>query len=106
MLCRRLLPALIHVKRACRRLTRIKTATAGKGQTGGVFLRIWKVRMDINRFTWALVLVLIVAPIVVVGILRFFLRKRGGLGSGWGGALFVTLCWVVALLAILAQVHS
>lgn len=60
--------------------------------------------MDINRFNWMLALILIVAPVAVVGLLKLVSRKRGG-SSGWGGMLFIGLCWLIAMLAILDRVR-
>lgn len=61
--------------------------------------------MDIKVLTWTLVLVLFAAPVLLVAVLKAVNRKRGGGGgSGWGGVLFISLCWIVAVLAIFSRV--
>ncbi len=60
--------------------------------------------MDRINLYWLLIAALFVFPLAVVGVLKFALRKRGGLGAGWGAALVVLMCWIVALLLIRRQV--
>jgi acetate kinase len=62
--------------------------------------------MDRINLYWLLIAALFVFPLAVVGVLKFALRKRGGLGAGWGAALVVLMCWIVALLLIRQQVAS
>ena len=49
--------------------------------------------MDRINLYWLLIAALFVFPLAVVGVLKFALRKRGGLGAGWGAALVVLMCW-------------
>ncbi len=60
--------------------------------------------MDRINLYWLLIAARFVFPLVVVGVLKFVLRKRGGLADGWGAALVVLMCWIVALLLIRQQV--
>ncbi|MCD9033243.1 hypothetical protein LDO32_16075 [Luteimonas sp. Y-2-2-4F] len=60
--------------------------------------------MHLNDITWILVALLVVVPVLIVAVLRFAFRHRGGIGTGIGGAIFVTLCWVAALAIILYRV--
>ena len=60
--------------------------------------------MHANDLTWILVVLLITVPLLIVAIARLAWRKRGGIGSGLGGTLLVTLCWVTALLVILRRI--
>jgi hypothetical protein len=62
--------------------------------------------LDVNHFSWTLLLVLIILPIAVIGLLNWFYRKRGGIDKGWGGALLVSLCLLVGLLVILKKVWA
>lgn len=62
--------------------------------------------MDINRIDWLPVLILIAAPVALVGILKLLARKRGNVvGSGWGGTLLITLCWLVAMWVIVDRIR-
>ncbi|WP_024889071.1 hypothetical protein [Luteimonas huabeiensis] len=60
--------------------------------------------MHLNDVTWILVVLLIAVPVLIVAALRFAFRHRGGIGTGIGGAIFVTLCWATALAIILYRV--
>lgn len=60
--------------------------------------------MDRINLYWLLIAALFVFPLAVVGLLKFVLRKRGDLADGWGAALVVLMCWIVALLLIRQQV--
>ncbi len=59
--------------------------------------------MNSNDIVWILVVLLIAIPVLVVAVMRLIYRKRGGIGSGIGGTIFVTLCWVVAIVVILRR---
>ena len=48
---------------------------------------------------WVIMLVVAVS-VAATGLLRWLYRRRGGLTAGWGGALFVGLCWIAALALI------
>ena len=54
---------------------------------------------------WKVLLVVLVLPVVVVGLLNLLLRKRGGLGAGWGGGLMALLAGVMAVLIILDKIR-
>ncbi len=54
---------------------------------------------------WKVLLVVLVLPVVVVGLLNLLLRKRGGLGAGWGGVLMALLAGVMAVLIILDKIR-
>lgn len=49
---------------------------------------------------WVILFVVVVS-VVATGLLRWLYRKRGGMTAGWGGALFVGLCWIAALALII-----
>jgi len=50
-------------------------------------------------------LVLMLVPTLSVAILNVIFRKRGGIGVGWGGVIFVLMAGIVALVIILARLH-
>lgn len=54
---------------------------------------------------WKILLFVLGAPVLTVFILNIILRKRGGLGAGWGAALTVFLAGIAALLVILDKVR-
>lgn len=60
--------------------------------------------MDLSDQTLALVAALIAAPIIVMELLNLLLKKRGGFGKGWGGAVFIGLCWIVAFGVIVTRI--
>lgn len=60
--------------------------------------------MNPDRIHWVLIGVLVVVPVLATACLQWCYRKRGGTDKGWGGALFATLCWIVALVLIWRQV--
>lgn len=60
--------------------------------------------MNVNHFSWTLLLILIVFPVAVIGLLDWCYRKRGGVDKGWGGALMVGLCLITGLVIILKRV--
>ena len=53
---------------------------------------------------WNLLLVILLFPVLAVALLNVILRKRGGIGAGWGGALVVLLAGLMALLVIFDKV--
>ncbi|MQU09650.1 hypothetical protein [Pseudomonas helleri] len=63
------------------------------------------VLMTMNESGWRLILVLLALPVLAVGLLNVAFRKRGGIGKGWGGVVFVGLAGLVALLAILEKIR-
>lgn len=44
---------------------------------------------------------LIAMSVTVTAIANWLYRKRGGIAVGWGGALFIGLCWIAALALII-----
>lgn len=61
--------------------------------------------MNPQLLHWLLVAVLLVLPVVVVAALNWSFRKRGGIGKGWGGTLFLSLCWITALFLVFDKVR-
>lgn len=59
--------------------------------------------LDIN--IWTTLLVVLLCPVLAVGLLNVLLRKRGGIGAGWGGVLVVLLAGVMAVLIILGKIR-
>jgi hypothetical protein len=59
--------------------------------------------MDIRTTTLIVVVALLAFPVVTIAVLNWIMRKRGGIGSGWGGAMFVALCWITAIGVILSK---
>lgn len=62
--------------------------------------------MEFNLSSWVTILGLFALPVVVIGVLRFAYRKRGGIGTGWGGTLLISLCWLAALLSLLMRIRG
>ncbi len=63
--------------------------------------------MDMSTGSQLPVLVLLgllVVPLIAVAALNRIFRKRGGIGGGWGGAIFVGLCWITAVIVILVKI--
>ena len=48
--------------------------------------------------------IVLVCPVLAVGLLNLFLRKRGGIGPGWGGMLVAVLAGLMAVLLILDKI--
>lgn len=48
-----------------------------------------------------LIAALIVVPALVAGTMYWTHRRQRGVVKGWGGALFILLCWFAALALIL-----
>lgn len=54
---------------------------------------------------WIFMLAIVVS-VVASALLKWLYRKRGGVATGWGGALFIGLCWIATLaLIIYRTVH-
>ena len=47
--------------------------------------------LGLDASIWNLLLVILLFPVLAVALLNVILRKRGGIGAGWGGALVVLL---------------
>ncbi len=55
-------------------------------------------------YSWILVSILLLVPSLVVGILRFGLRRKPSATSGWGGVLFAAMTFTAAIWIILEKV--
>ena len=60
--------------------------------------------LGLDASIWNLLLVILLFPVLAVALLNVILRKRGGIGAGWGGALVVVLAGRMALLVIFDKV--
>ena len=60
--------------------------------------------LGLDASIWNLLLVILLFPVLAVALLTVILRKRGGIGAGWGGALVVLLAGLMALLVIFDKV--
>ena len=60
--------------------------------------------LGLDASIWNLLLVILLFPVLAVELLNVILRKRGGIGAGWGGALVVVLAGLMALLVIFDKV--
>ena len=60
--------------------------------------------LALDASIWNLLLVILLFPVLAVALLNVILRKRGGIGAGWGGALVVLLAGLMALLVIFDKV--
>ena len=60
--------------------------------------------LGLDASIWNLLLVILLLPVLAVALLNVILRKRGGIGAGWGGALVVLLAGLMALLVIFDKV--
>lgn len=61
--------------------------------------------LGLDASLWKAILVILVCPVIVVGLLNVLLRKRGGIGPGWGGVLVVLLAGFVSVLIILEKIR-
>lgn len=57
-----------------------------------------------TEVSWLLLAVVLLLPSLVVGILRFGLRRPASAVNGWGGVLFALMTFAAALLIILEKV--
>ena len=60
--------------------------------------------LGLDASIWNLLLVILLFPVLAVALLNVILRKRGGIGAGWGGALVVVMAGLMALLVIFDKV--
>ena len=60
--------------------------------------------LGLDASIWNLLLVILLFPVLAVALLNVILRKRGGIGAGWGGARVVVLAGLMALLVIFDKV--
>lgn len=61
--------------------------------------------LGLDASIWKLMLILLVFPVLAVAALNVIFRKRGGIGAGWGGVLFVAAAAIVAVMVILDKVR-
>ena len=62
--------------------------------------------MDLSNQTLLLLGVLLMTPVVVVAILNLIFHPRNGIARGFGGALFIGLCWVATIGLIIHKVAN
>ena len=60
--------------------------------------------LGLDASIWNLLLVILLFPVLAVALLNVILRKRGGIGAGWGAALVVVLAGLMAFLVIFDKV--
>lgn len=53
---------------------------------------------------WILLAILLLVPSLVVGVLRYGLRREPSAISGWGGVLFAAMAFAAALWIIVERV--
>ncbi|MBB1472949.1 MULTISPECIES: hypothetical protein [unclassified Luteimonas] len=56
------------------------------------------------EYSWLLVAIVLLVPSLVVGFLRFGLRKEASAINGWGGVLFALMTFAAAIWIILEKV--
>lgn len=56
------------------------------------------------EYSWLLVAILLLAPSLVVGVLRFGLKRQASAINGWGGVLFALMTFAAAIWIILEKV--
>jgi hypothetical protein len=61
--------------------------------------------LGLDLALWKMLLLLVLVPVVSVVLLNLVFRKRGGIGVGWGGVIFVLMAAVVTVLVILDKVR-
>ncbi|MDI9271828.1 hypothetical protein [Stenotrophomonas sp. PFBMAA-4] len=54
---------------------------------------------------WMVLLFVLLVPMLLVVALNLALKKRGGLGRGWGAAIVLIFAGLTALLMILERVR-
>jgi len=62
--------------------------------------------MDLSNQTLLLLGVLLTTPVVVVAIVNLIFHPRNGIVRGFGGALFIGLCWVATIGLIIQKVAN
>lgn len=62
--------------------------------------------MDLSNQTLLLLGVLLATPVVVVAIVNLIFHPRDGIARGFGGALFIGLCWVATIALIVLKVSE
>ncbi len=62
--------------------------------------------MDLSNQTLLLLVVLLATPVVLVAIINLIFHPRNGLAKGFGGALFIGLCWAATIALIVQKVSN
>ncbi|MDI9238800.1 hypothetical protein QLQ15_07710 [Lysobacter sp. LF1] len=47
-----------------------------------------------------------VVPVILLVVMFFLNRSRGGIGRNWGAVLMVILCWVVGMLLVMKKLDQ
>lgn len=47
-----------------------------------------------------------IVPVVLLVVMFFINRSRGGTGRNWGAVLMVILCWVVGMLLVMKKLDQ
>lgn len=47
-----------------------------------------------------------VIPTVLIVVMFFINRRRGGVGRNWGAVIFVILCWVVGMMLVMRKLDQ
>lgn len=62
--------------------------------------------MDLSNRTLLLLALLLAVPVVVVATANLLFHPREGIARGFGGALFIGLCWVTTIGLIIHKVAN
>ena len=61
--------------------------------------------LGLDASIWKMLLLVLLCPVLAVALLNLVLRRRGGIGAGWGGVLVVLLAGLMSVLIILDKVR-
>lgn len=56
--------------------------------------------MNLSDQLYLILAVVLGLPMVVVALLNWVFRNRGGFARGWAGAIFVGMCWAAGMALI------
>lgn len=59
--------------------------------------------MNLSDQLYLILAVVLGLPMVVVALLNWLLRNRGGFARGWAGAIFVGMCWAAGMALIVSK---
>lgn len=62
--------------------------------------------MNFSDQTLPLLGIVLALPMMLVALLNWLLRNRGGFARGWAGAIFVGMCWTVGMILIVARLAA